>query len=552
MFRRLRAYFTTLQYPYADAYEERLAQNTLLAVQIFGIVLLLLLYLPLLLITRGNLPTTVQLALVAAPIGLIVMAVLTQTGRVRWAVLQFLVVLTIICLGIFYTSPQSLINYSAMFVPIVAAGVLSSRRITLAVAALTMAVLAFSLLSRPSFTINIVTDARITNLVLTAGMFAFITSLMTIFGFNAQRLAAEFSRELGELRRVLNTPELTDINLTEQQIIRHVLETARRDFGYSQVQIALIDSNRQTAQRYYASFGMDEVQRGESLELQTANPLAEVMRTGQSLVITSDSSDTRRRHLLPGIQVGVIVPIVSPSGVLGALDMQSNERRATGSAQMEVYNTYGERLGSALERARSMTQLREDVSSQAAIIENQRQRLRELERVERVETVADSWALYFEQLQAGLLGFDLDMRASAMTAAVDLPPEIHRTLERNELHILTEDNHQIVSAPIAVQNQLLGALSFRMPAGVMLSTRQRELIFSVVQRLGLALENRRLYEQSQAEAVREAKANEVASLLLSTTDVQAVLRMAAESFNEALGAVQTRVHLRLSETGEAL
>jgi GAF domain-containing protein len=549
MLQRLFRYFTIVQHPYADAYEEKLAQNVLFAVRLFAAVLIVLLYIPVL-IVRLNLSLPGQFTVIVAPFALLIMVFLTQLGRVRWAAAQFLTLVTLACLGLPFDNPQNLANFSALFVPVVAAGVLSSRRVTLLIGLLTAGVLAFALLSRPVFEIRVPTESRLNYVALVSAIIGFMTVLLTVFGFNAQRLATEFSRELRELRRVLSTAELTDIKLTEQQIIRHVLETARRDFGYSQVQIALIDSNRQTAQRYYASFGMDEVQRGEALDLQTANPLAEVLRTGQSLVITSEGSDTRRRHLLPGIQVGVIVPIVGPGGVLGALDMQSNERRETGTAQLMAYATYGERLGGALERARMLAQLREDVRSQAAIIENQRDRLRELERVERVETVANSWDTYFEQLQAGLLGFDLDVRSSEMIAAVSLPPAIRSTLERNELHVLKEDGHQTISAPIVVQNQLLGALSFRMPAGVALSTRQRELIFSVVQRLGLALENRRLYEQSQAQAAREARANEVAGLLLSTTDVQAVLRMAAESFNEALGAVQTRVHLRLTETGE--
>ena len=65
----------------------------------------------------------------------------------------------------------------------------------------------------------------------------------------------------------------------------------------------------------------------------------------------------------------------------------------------------------------------------------------------------------------------------------------------------------------------------------------------VTSRLAVALESNRLFEQTQAQAQRERKASEIGSLLLSVTDIDAVLNLAAENFNEALGAVHTRVVL---------
>ncbi|PJF27440.1 MAG: hypothetical protein CUN53_04035, partial [Phototrophicales bacterium] len=63
----------------------------------------------------------------------------------------------------------------------------------------------------------------------------------------------------------------------------------------------------------------------------------------------------------------------------------------------------------------------------------------------------------------------------------------------------------------------------------------------ITSRLGVALENNRLFEQSQALAQRERRASEIGSLLISATDIESVLNLAARSFNEALGAISTRV-----------
>ena len=39
-------------------------------------------------------------------------------------------------------------------------------------------------------------------------------------------------------------------------------------------------------------------------------------------------------------------------------------------------------------------------------------------------------------------------------------------------------------------------------------------------------------------------ANEVGNLLLTSTDINTVLQLAAENFNQALGAIQTQIRLK--------
>ena len=82
-----------------------------------------------------------------------------------------------------------------------------------------------------------------------------------------------------------------------------------------------------------------------------------------------------------------------------------------------------------------------------------------------------------------------------------------------------------------------------MPSNRPITRRQIEIMRNVIQRLALALDNKRLFEQSQSQAQRESKANEIASLLLSSTDMDTVLRLAATNFNDALGAIQTHIEL---------
>jgi GAF domain-containing protein len=97
--------------------------------------------------------------------------------------------------------------------------------------------------------------------------------------------------------------------------------------------------------------------------------------------------------------------------------------------------------------------------------------------------------------------------------------------------------------PINYRGDILGAMTFNVRQAI--TERQADMLRTVAARLGLALENNRLYEQSQAQAARERKAGEITNRLITATDIQSVLNVAAESFNEALGAVRTRVHIEV-------
>ena len=84
-------------------------------------------------------------------------------------------------------------------------------------------------------------------------------------------------------------------------------------------------------------------------------------------------------------------------------------------------------------------------------------------------------------------------------------------------------------------------MSFAVPENYVIGDRQKDMVRIVAQRLALALENARLIEQSRAQAEREHTASEVSNLLIGQQDLNALLDVAAESFNERLIDDRNRV-----------
>jgi len=68
---------------------------------------------------------------------------------------------------------------------------------------------------------------------------------------------------------------------------------------------------------------------------------------------------------------------------------------------------------------------------------------------------------------------------------------------------------------------------------------------SVANRLALALENARLIDSVQSNAVREQTVNTVVSNIQGIRDMQTLLNSAAEVFNQSLGTQHTHIRLGL-------
>jgi GAF domain-containing protein len=102
-----------------------------------------------------------------------------------------------------------------------------------------------------------------------------------------------------------------------------------------------------------------------------------------------------------------------------------------------------------------------------------------------------------------------------------------------------------VAVPLRVRGVTLGAMAFQVPGVEALAPEDTALAQTVGDRLGLALENARLFDESQRAAQRQALINEISAQLQASSNVEATLRAAAHSLQTTLGA--GRVAIRLGQ-----
>jgi transcriptional regulator with GAF, ATPase, and Fis domain len=152
--------------------------------------------------------------------------------------------------------------------------------------------------------------------------------------------------------------------------------------------------------------------------------------------------------------------------------------------------------------------------------------------------VGRAWAEYVKG-KGKSMGLTVDFEQKSVQNDITWTDTLKGAMETN--NVVREGN--IVSVPLRVRGQVIGAMEFELDENQDFSTEDLELIFEVSERFGLAAENTRLVEESQRIAQRESLINEITSRFQAAQNVEATLAEAARSLSETLQADKVMIRL---------
>ncbi|MBK8028952.1 MAG: GAF domain-containing protein [Chloroflexi bacterium] len=492
-------------------------------------------------------------------VGIVVLSVvvylLIQRGRLQSAIHLFVTSLALVIVPALATIPSAVIYVTTPIV-MLAAGLLLGRRGFVA----TLVVITIGLLVRYA-NLSQVTDAQryipaqeISYELLIVGMSYTIMNLF-VFSFSgvAERVAAEASREVEQLNTVSHFASGLGAVLTDTAIYTRLLEITQNNLGYEVAQIYLPDESGSFARQLRLSFGA--APRKVVLTESDLSVLTEAIRTRQPVVVNSSDTSFRALHLIPPARQSCTLVIIEQDTVVALLDIQTSRPRPFSRNELLVLRSLVDQASRELDYSSTIRDLQTTVRDQDGVINRFTRQLNEIQGRGRQASMS-GWDTLFNARMTEAFGFDLVGEGGKLTPIRSdaLPDAIRETLLRGDVHIQQTGGDQVVTVPIVFRDVVLGAMSFNVPRERPVTDRQIELIRTVADRLSVALENNRLLEQTQAQARRERQASEIGSVLLSATNVESVLSLAADNFHEALGAIHTRVYLQpgtLIKSGDA-
>ncbi len=262
-------------------------------------------------------------------------------------------------------------------------------------------------------------------------------------------------------------------------------------------QIFLLDDLRQNAvlRASTGDTGKKLLARGHKLAVGSKSVIGQVTESGEAVL----ASDTRHADfwlpnpLLPATRSELAIPVRLGGRILGALDVQSTEPDVFDEETIVALQTVADQLAVAINNAQLFNEKEGLLSASVQLTQT---------------LTRESWESYISQRESDrLVGFQYDL-----TEVKPVSPEPGGS----------DNNGHDILLPIALRDQVIGSLQAQQPEGVVWSDEDKNLVGQVLDRVALALENARLFEQTQLSLKETNRLYRASQQIAAANDINAL------------------------------
>ena len=319
----------------------------------------------------------------------------------------------------------------------------------------------------------------------------------------------------------------TEVNLEE--LLTLVTNVVSERFGFYHVGVFLLDNVSKTAvlRASNSPGGKRMVARGHKLPIGQVGIVGHVAASGEPRIALDVGKDATffNNPDLPETRSEMALPLSLRGHIIGILDVQSTQSNAFTQADVETLNILADQVAIAIENARLLAE------SKQALAESQ---------MLYGDYISRAWEQKTTQASIGY------QHASGTGRLFDEPvtwDEVQAALNTGKPAISEgHDTITAVAVPIRLQGQMIGILDVRSPEPGRVWTRDEvAIIEAIAERLALALENARLFEETSNRAAREHAVAEITSRIRETNDPQAMIRTAIQELQRVLNVSRVEI-----------
>ncbi len=331
-----------------------------------------------------------------------------------------------------------------------------------------------------------------------------------------------------QFRAIVGVEEATT-GITE---LRELLDTAAAlistNFGITHVGIYLVDDMHERLRLRATSddVARQRFERWESLRLDTSGLPQSAVATARPRLASghADLSRWQGQAEWPDMQSEIALPLETAGHVIGVLDLLSHQAGMFNQIAREALVLLASNLAATIEKVRLLTEMQGSLT--------------------RLEKYQEEDAVRGWRMALARRGQRLDYAYDRMIIRNGLPEDLNAFVSTHSpVHVQTVEHAGLywLLAPLRVQQQLIGTLSFE--SSRPWTEDQQRLVTTVVDQLGLALENARLLEDTRLSAQRERARGEIVGRVRASVQIDAVLRSAVEELGRALQVETARIQL---------
>jgi GAF domain-containing protein/HAMP domain-containing protein len=320
-----------------------------------------------------------------------------------------------------------------------------------------------------------------------------------------------------------------------EKLLEMVVHTVNERFNFYHVGIFLLDSAAKFAvlRASNSPGGQRMLERGHRLEVGQVGIVGNVAATGAPRIALDVGADAVffNNPDLPETRSEMALPLRVHGRIIGVLDVQSTQPNAFTRSDASTLGILADQVAIAIENARLLKETQQALADVQALYH---------------QYLVRSWT---EGAPDGPIGYHQSLSGGAiLTETVDRP-EIRQAVQTGKPSVIQPNGRgrkkgqaSALAVPIRLHGQVIGVLDVQ---ALEPDRRWREdelnIVEAIAERLALALENARLLEDAQQRAERERLVSEITTRVRSTTDPQAMIQVAMDELQRALGG--SRVHI---------
>jgi GAF domain-containing protein/HAMP domain-containing protein len=311
-----------------------------------------------------------------------------------------------------------------------------------------------------------------------------------------EKRAAQFEA-IAQLARTITS--IQDL----ESLLPRVTQTVSQQFGFYHVGLFLLDESHQYAVLNAANSegGQRMLARKHRLKVGAEGIVGFVTSTGNPRIALDTGNDAVHfdNPDLPNTRSEMALPLQIGSTIMGALDVQSTESNAFTEDDVEVLAILADEISVAIENARLFE-------------ESQR-------------VLAEAQSAFGEFTQKA-------WQKTAKSQKV-----IGYQLSGTTLRALEEplkNNGSSKSIPIRLRGQVIGRINVRLPENREWDSDELDITQMISERVGAAIENASLLEESRRRAQKESLVSEITTKIGSSINLRNVLQTAVEELGRAM------------------
>ena len=333
-----------------------------------------------------------------------------------------------------------------------------------------------------------------------------------------ENITKQSEERADELQTITEIARYISTEKDMEKLLPLITKTVSDRFGYYHVGVFLLDENRRYAVLRAANSpgGQVMLKRQHKLEVGQVGIVGNVTSTGTPRIALDTGADAVyfNNPDLPDTRSEMALPLIARGTIIGALDVQSVIPNAFTDSDISILGLLADQLAIAIDNVRLLAETQNALAEAQTLFQNY---------------LADAWQKksaaeilgYYQTLTGGQLITD------GTAGKVDFP---------------NGHGEDTLAMPIQLRNQVIGTLNIRPNRkGRAWTEEEISIVQAVAERLGLALDNARLFEETSARASRERTVAEITTKIRNTNNPQEIVETAIQELQRVLGA--TRVEL---------